>query len=165
MSRTIVGLIEAEFRKQKAVGEGAFRQMDEEQLGTKLEGGNSVATLVWHVSGNLASRFTDFLTSDGEKPWRDRPSEFLDRSASAAELEEKWAHGWSVLFDALGSLDDDDLARTVAIRGAEASVGEALLRALTHITYHVGQIVFVAKSLVGSSWRYLSVPPSSDRRP
>lgn len=165
MNRAILSLIEAEFRKQKATSERAFEQLDEDQLGVRVGSGNSVATLVWHVSGNLESRFTDFLTTDGEKPWRDRPGEFEARTASPSELREKWERGWNVLLSTLETLTDEDLGRTVTIRGAVASVGEALLRALTHISYHVGQIVFVAKSLRGRSWRYLSIPPSSDSNP
>lgn len=159
MNRRTLSLIEAEFRKQDALGRAAFEQLDPDELGAHVREGLSVATLVWHVSGNLESRFTDFLTTDGEKPWRDRPGEFESRTPSASEVREKWDRGWSALFDALEALTDEDLDRTVTIRGREVSVGEALLRALTHMSYHVGQIVFVAKELRGSEWRYLSIPP------
>jgi uncharacterized damage-inducible protein DinB len=122
-------------------------------------GANSLATLVWHVSGNLASRFTDFLQSDGEKPWRDRDSEFLQRSVSRAGLREKWEAGWGVLFGSLAKLDDSHLSEVVKIRGVELSVLEALHRSLTHTSYHVGQMVFLAKELLGGQWRYLTIPP------
>src|SRR5690606_27659138 len=108
---------------------------------------------------NLESRFTDFLTSDGEKPWRDRESEFASRSVSLAELREKWNRGWEVLLNELESLTDSDLTGTVTIRGTSLRVDEALLRSLAHTSYHVGQIVHIAKALKGGDWEYLSIPP------
>jgi len=114
---------------------------------------------VWHIGGNLTSRFTDFLTSDGEKPWRDRESEFEERNVGRTELLEKWEKGWSTLFAALAPLTDADLARTVSVRGVPLTVGEALLRALAHVSYHVGQLTFIGKLLKGAEWDYLSIPP------
>ena len=158
--REIVGSIEAEYRRYKALGEGAIEQLDHEQLSQVIgSGGNSVATLVWHISGNLVSRFTDFLQSDGEKPWRDRDAEFLHRTVPRAELREKWEKGWTVLFRALADLDDERLHAVVKIRGIPLSVHEALHRSLAHTSYHVGQIVLLAKGLRGGEWRYLSIPP------
>ena len=122
-------------------------------------GGNSIATLVWHISGNFVSRFTDFLQSDGEKPWRDRDAEFLHRTISRAELREKWEQGWAVLFRSLADLDDERLHAVVRIRGVPLSVHDALHRSLAHTSYHVGQIVFLAKAFCGSEWRHLSIPP------
>ena len=159
MERTTVEFFEGEYRRYKALGEGAFRQLDAAQISTDTLGGGSVATVVWHVSGNLESRFTDFLNSDGEKVWRDRESEFTSRSASMMELETKWNCGWRVLFGTLASLSDPDLLRTVTIRGTSLRVDEALLRSLAHTSYHVGQIVYVAKALRGDDWQYLSIPP------
>jgi uncharacterized damage-inducible protein DinB len=158
--RQIVGSIEAEFRRYKSLGEGAMEQLSDEQLSQALSsGGNSVATLVWHISGNLASRFTEFLQSDGEKPWRDRDAEFLQRSVSRAGLREKWEAGWAVLFGSLAALDDEKLHAVVKIRGVTLSVHDALHRSLGHTSYHVGQIVFLAKELRSGRWRYLTIPP------
>ena len=159
MERVTVGFFEGEYRRYKALGEGAFNQLASGQLSAETLGGSSVATIVWHVSGNLESRFTDFLTSDGEKPWRDRESEFASRAVSLAEVREKWNRGWEVLLNELESLSDSDLTGTVTIRGTSLRVDEALLRSLSHTSYHVGQIVYIAKALKGGDWEYLSVPP------
>lgn len=157
---TIIESIRAEYQRYKALGEGAVAQVGDDQLGVEPEPtSNSVARIVWHVSGNLVSRFTDFLTSDGEKPWRSRDEEFATRAVTRAELLEKWEQGWTVLLAALGQLSDADLSRTVTIRGQSLLVHEALHRSLAHTSYHVGQIVFLAKSLSGPSWKYLSIPP------
>jgi len=156
---SMVSRIGAEFHRYKALGEGAFEQLEADELGRGDAGALSIATLVWHVSGNLASRFTDFLESDGEKPWRDREGEFEPRAVTAPELREKWERGWGVLEGALRDLRDEDLSRTITIRGVGLRVDEALLRALAHVSYHVGQIVYVAKGLRGADWRYLSIPP------
>jgi hypothetical protein len=111
------------------------------------------------VSGNLESRFTDFLTTDGEKPWRRREDEFAARTVSREELLAKWNRGWDVLLSTLASLTDADLAKSIAIRGQALSVHEALHRSLAHTCYHVGQIVYVAHAIRGREWRYLSISP------
>ncbi len=139
-------------------------QLADSQLAQATGPGNSIVTIVWHVAGNLKSRFTDFLTSDGEKAWRDRDSEFLAREVSRKELQAKWEDGWRMLFAALGNLTDADLGRTVTIRGEPHTVAQALHRSLAHASYHVGQIVFVAKALRGADWRYLSIPPGQSAR-
>jgi len=158
--RQVIGSIEGEYRRYKKLGEEAIGQLGDEQLClSDGSGGNSIAAIVWHVAGNLASRFTDFLHSDGEKPWRDRDSEFVERSVSRADLLEKWESGWSVLASALADLADEQLPAVVSIRGAPLSVLEALHRSLAHTSYHVGQIVFLAKSFRGREWRSLSIPP------
>ena len=162
--RQVVASIEGEYRRYKALGEGAFKQLKESELTLTAPGeGNSVTTLVWHISGNLASRFTDFLASDGEKPWRDRESEFTRREVTREELVRKWNTGWQTLSDTLKTLGDEDLGRTVTIRGQPLSVTEALHRSLSHASYHVGQIVFLAKSICGPRWEYLSIPPGQSR--
>src|SRR5215467_8856603 len=128
--RDIIASIEAEWRRYKVLGEGAIRQVRDEELGRDA-GGNSVAIIVWHIAGNLKSRFTDFLTSDGEKPWRNRDSEFEQRAAvSRTELLDKWNSGWAALFSALEPLSDNDLAREISIRGVNSRVHEALHRGL-----------------------------------
>ena len=120
---------------------------------------NSIAALVWPVSGTLTSRFTEFLTSDGEKPTRDRDSEFLARRVARGELLATWNDGWQALFEALVPLTDADLGRTVTIRGQPHTVAAALHRSLAHASYHVGQIVYIAKALRGPGWQSLSIPP------
>jgi uncharacterized damage-inducible protein DinB len=157
---TIVESIRGEFVRYKALAEGAIAQVPDAQLSTTLgDTANSIAVICWHVSGNLRSRFTDFLASDGEKPWRKREEEFAARSVPRAELLAKWNQGWEVLLAALDGLADAQLTDTVTIRGQQFLVHEALHRALAHVSYHVGQIVYVGKALRGAEWRYLSIPP------
>lgn len=162
--RTLIASIEGEYRRYKTLAEGALDQLADSALAADAGTGNSIATIVWHVSGNLKSRFTDFLTSDGEKPWRDRDSEFLARHVTRTELRAKWEDGWQVLFAALADLGDADLERTVAIRAQSLTVAEALHRSLAHASYHVGQIVYVAKALRGADWQSLSIPPGQSAR-
>jgi hypothetical protein len=165
MGRQIVGSIEGEYRRYKRLAEGALEQLTDAQLSlASSPGGNSMATLVWHISGNLASRFTDFLTSDGEKPWRDRESEFLARTVDGTELRQKWEGGWTILFQSLADLEDERLHAVVTVRGVALSVHEALHRSLAHTSYHVGQMLFLAKTLRGGSWRHLSIPPGESER-
>ena len=156
---TIVESIRAEYLRYKTLAEGAIDQLDDADLAkTDTSGSNSIAVLCWHISGNLKSRFTDFLSSDGEKPWRDREEEFNERNVSRAELLEKWNGGWKVLVDTLSTLTDDDLKKTVTIRQQPLIVHEALHRSLAHTVYHVGQIVYIAKGLRGAAWNSLSIP-------
>jgi hypothetical protein len=157
---SIVESVKAEYERYKALAEATFAQLDDAQLSDAPPGaGNSVATIVWHVSGNLRSRFTDFLTSDGEKPWRKRDEEFETRAVSRAEVLAKWEQGWGVLLKTLGGLRDDQLKQPVVIRGQSMEVFEALQRSVAHTSYHVGQIVFLGKMLKADSWKYLSIPP------
>jgi Protein of unknown function (DUF1572) len=159
MTREILTSIEEEYERYKKLGEGAFEQSTESEL-TALPApdGNSIAIIVWHLSGNLKSRFTDFLTTDGEKPWRDRESEFVTRALTRGEVQAKWDDGWAVLFETLSTLDDSAMPRRITIRGEELSVLQALHRSLAHASYHVGQMVLLAKSFRGSGWRSLSIP-------
>jgi uncharacterized damage-inducible protein DinB len=157
---TIVDSIRAEYVRYKTMAEAAIRQLDDAQLAAHTsDNSNSIATICWHLAGNLKSRFTDFLTSDGEKPWRHREEEFEARSVTKAELLEKWEDGWAALLDALANLEDEQLHGTVTIRQQTLEIHEALQRSLAHLAYHVGQIVYIAKSLRGSAWTYLSIPP------
>jgi len=163
--RKLLASIEAEYRRYKALGEGAIAQLPDDHLAAAGgPSGNSIIRIVWHVSGNLESRFTDFLTSDGEKPWRDRDQEFLDRSVPRANLLAKWERGFDVLFGTLADLDDAQLDRVVRIRSIELPVYAALHRSLAHTSYHVGQVVFLAKALRADDWRYLSIPPGESAR-
>ena len=158
--RDIIESIEGEYRRYKALGEGAIGQLSHEELVVRGSPESlSISTIVWHVSGNLESRFTDFLVSDGEKPWRDREVEFEDRPVGRDELLEKWGSGWKTLFGALEPLINEDLGRSITIRGVALTVSEALHRSLAHASYHVGQMVYIGKMLRGEEWSYLSVPP------
>jgi uncharacterized damage-inducible protein DinB len=156
----LVNGIRAEYLRYKSLAEAAIGQLSEPELSTPgPNGGNSIAVICWHLSGNLRSRFTDFLTSDGEKPWRRREEEFEARTVSREELLTKWEQGWQVVLETLDSLNDEQLGQTVTIRGQGLRVHEALQRSVAHASYHVGQIVYVAKSLRGKEWSYLSIPP------
>jgi hypothetical protein len=158
--RPLVSSIESEFHRYKQLAEGAMRQLDEPDLNRSTPGfNNSIAVLVWHISGNLKSRFTDFIETDGEKPWRARDEEFVARTVTRDALFDKWEEGWRALFGALEPLSDSDLERTVTIRQQPLRVDEALHRSLSHTSYHVGQIVYVAKLARGSAWDFMSIPP------
>jgi hypothetical protein len=147
-------------RKQKALAERALAQVDEAQFFATIdEEANSLALLVKHMAGNLKSRWTDFLTTDGEKPARDRDSEFEDAGTdSRATLMARWEDGWSALFSTLGSLGTSDLTATIYIRGEAMTALQAIDRALAHMANHVGQIVFLAKHLRSTAWQTLSIP-------
>jgi hypothetical protein len=152
--------LRAEFLRYKALAEAAVGQLgDDGLMTTGADGGNSVAILCRHLGGNLRSRFTDFLTSDGEKPWRRREEEFQGTTVSRAELLSHWERGWTSLLDTLAGLTDADLDRTVTIRSQPLTVNEALHRSLAHASYHVGQIVYIARGIRGADWRFLSIPP------
>lgn len=147
------------FQYYKKLGEGAMAQLSDEQLFATLDAEmNSVAVIVKHMAGNMRSRWTDFLTTDGEKPDRNRDTEFEDPPATRTELTALWEKGWAILFDALKPLTDSDLARTVMIRGEAHSVLMAINRQLGHYAYHVGQIALLAKHFKGAEWKSLSVP-------
>ena len=156
----IIDSIRAEYLRYKTLAEAAIDQLTDDELSAPgPNGSNSIAIICWHVSGNLQSRFTEFLTSDGEKPWREREEEFRTRTVTRAELLSKWSQGWDVLLGALSTLSDEQLGSTVTIRNQPLRVHEALHRSLAHLSYHVGQIVYVAKAMRGKEWKYLSIPP------
>ncbi|HET7346768.1 MAG TPA: DUF1572 domain-containing protein [Acidobacteriaceae bacterium] len=143
----------------KRLAERAMDQVSDEQLFTPIDSeANSIAIIVKHMAGNMRSRWTDFLTTDGEKPDRNRDSEFEDPPATRAAVLASWEAGWSCLFSALHALTDDDLARTVTIRGEPHSVMQAINRQLAHYPHHVGQIVLLAKHFAGGKWQSLSIP-------
>ena len=148
------------FRSQKRMAEKAIAQLPDEELHIPLDANtNSICVIMKHMSGNLRSRFTDFLTTDGEKPDRNRDGEFeIEGSVARQTLMEDWERGWQVLFGALQSLTSADLRREVVIRGERHTVVQALNRQLTHHSYHVGQIVFLAKHLRSDRWKTLSLP-------
>jgi hypothetical protein len=154
------------FNNYKALGDGALAQVGDDDLYTRVDpDANSIAHLVKHVGGNLESRFRDFLTTDGEKPDRDRDAEFeLSERPSRAELLGTWTSGWRTTLAAIEALTAADLERTVTIRGEAFLVVEALDRAVTHTAYHVGQITFLAKHFAGPRWKTLSVPKGQSRQ-
>jgi len=157
--RLVIDAIITRFKAYKEMAEKAFGQVSDDQLHQPLdENTNSIAVIVKHISGNLLSRFTDFLTSDGEKPDRDRDSEFVDDFPDRRAIVTTWDRGWQCLFDAISPLTDGDLNKTVTIRGEPHSVIDALLRQLSHHSYHVGQIVQLARFLAKDKWTVLTIP-------
>ena len=153
----VVAVLDA-FRSHKRLADRAIAQLEFEQLRRPLDPTvNSIAVIMKHVAGNLRSRWTDFLTSDGEKPWRNRDDEFVDDFADREQLLERWESGWSRLFETLEQLGPDDLPRTVSIRGEPHSVPLAMTRSLAHTAYHVGQIVQAARVLAGERWETLTI--------
>jgi Protein of unknown function (DUF1572) len=149
-----------QFRGHKRLAEGAIAQLNDEELFvTPDPESNSVAILMKHMAGNMRSRFTDFLTSDGEKPDRHRDQEFeMGSSTARADLMKMWEAGWEVIFSTLASLKPEDVTRTVAIRGEPHTVLQALNRAIAHYAQHTGQIVFLAKHIRSREWKSLSIP-------
>jgi len=148
----------AVFRYYKGLAERAMAQLTDEQLLAALdEESNSIAVIVKHMSGNMRSRFTDFLTSDGEKPDRRRDLEFVDPLETREALMDSWSAGWACLFAALEPLTEEDLAKTITIRSEPHSVMQAINRQVAHYSYHCGQIIFLAKHLNHAAWRSLSV--------
>jgi Protein of unknown function (DUF1572) len=147
------------FRQYKKMAESAMAQLPDHELTAVLDGEmNSIAQVVKHMAGNMRSRWTDFLTSDGEKPDRNRDSEFVGPPATREALMASWEAGWDCVWRALGPLSDADLSRTVTIRGEAHSVMQAINRQLTHYAYHIGQIVMLAKHFRGEEWKTLSMP-------
>jgi len=155
----VLASIREEYGRYRALGAAAIAQLTDDDVSrASTADGNSIAALVWHVSGNLESRFTEFLTSDGEKPWRNRDGEFDARVVTRTEALARWDAGWQVLFAAVDDLTDADLGGMVIVRGQSLGVDQALMRSLAHTAYHVGQIVFLAKQWRGGAWECLSIP-------
>jgi hypothetical protein len=147
------------FRYYKKLAERAMEQVADEQLLTVLDGeANSIAIIVKHMAGNMRSRWMDFLTSDGEKPDRNRESEFEDPPATREALTKLWEQGWNYVFTAIEPLGQADMDRTITIRGEAHSVMQAINRQLGHYAYHCGQIVFLAKHLQHEGWKSLTIP-------
>lgn len=147
-----------EYQRYRVIGEKAMAQVTDEALNQVMGAdNNSMAMIVRHVSGNLRSRFTEFLTTDGEKPWRDRDSEFVETTYDRQAVTQMWAEGFQIIEDQLAALTDADLDRQVTIRGVPHSVHEALCRSLAHIAYHTGQIVLLAR-IASANWQWISVP-------
>jgi len=147
------------FRSNKGWADKAIAQLPDDKLHIALDPNtNAIAVIMKHVAGNLLSRWTDFLKSDGEKPWRNRDDEFVDSFTDRASLVAYWESGWERLFETLGGLAPDDLCRIVTIRGELHSVPLAIQRSLAHCGYHVGQIVMIARILAGENWTTITIP-------
>lgn len=147
------------FKEVKKLGDKTIDQLLEADIHWQLnEVSNSIAMIIKHLSGNMASRWTDFLTTDGEKSWRNRDGEFENDIVSKQEMEIVWDKGWTILFDTLNELESEDLLKVVTIRGEEHSVLEAIERQMAHYAYHVGQIVYIGKQVKDEDWETLSIP-------
>lgn len=153
------------FQSQKALAEGAIRQTSDENLRKPLDPNtNSIAVIMKHMAGNMLSRWSDFLSSDGEKPTRNRDDEFVDDFADRAALMAYWEDGWNCLMETLGSLSDADLFQTVTIRAEPHHVIDAIQRQISHYGYHVGQIVQIARVHAGENWTVLTIPPGQSQQ-
>lgn len=160
MTRSILSTFEDQFHKTKGICQRAIAQVSDSGLHVQINPQqNSIAAIVQHLAGNLQSRWTDFLTSDGEKPSRNREGEFADRKLPREELLALWESGWKCLFDSLAELNDSDLERIVKIRNEAHTVHRAMVRSLDHCAWHAGQIALIAKHLTGEKWQYLTIPP------
>ncbi len=152
------------FQRYKTMGDSTFAQLETSDFHFLPEGeSNSIAVIIQHISGNLTSRFTDFLISDGEKPERERDNEFKKKESSKEDLIILWNKGFEVLESSLAELTEGDLSSIVFIRNEPHSVPEALIRSLAHISYHIGQIVFLAKCVKGKEWNTLSIPKGKSK--
>ena len=159
MNNNYLDSVKKQFEYYKLLGEKTFAQVPEDKLFWQYNPeSNSIATIVKHLWGNMLSRWTDFLTADGEKTWRDREAEFENDIATKQALLEKWEEGWQCLFKALDGLTESDLDKTIYIRNMGHSVTEAINRQLAHYPYHIGQIVFIGKMACDDAWASLSIP-------
>jgi hypothetical protein len=166
-SRTCLDEITFGFRKQKEWADKAFSQVREDSdfYCKPGEFSNSIAAIIKHVAGNLSSRWRGFLTSDGEKPDRDRDAEFfVGEKDTRANLITAWETGWSTLFETLANLTDDDFQKTVRIRGEQHTVHQALLRSLAHVAYHTGQIVYLSRLMQKEGWEWITIAPGQSRQ-
>lgn len=152
------------FAEYKTLGDKTLAQLSHEQLHFQpSETANSIAIIIQHLHGNMLSRWTAFLTEDGEKPWRNRDAEFEAQAFSKEELMQLWSEGWAALFNALGSLTAHDLLKNITIRTQPLSVIDAINRQLVHYSGHVGQIVYIGKWLQGEHWQSLSIPKGASQ--
>lgn len=148
-----------EFNRYKNIIEKTVAQVSDDQLNhVPFKDGNSIAMIVRHLSGNLLSRFTDFLTTDGEKPWRNREQEFLEGTYERTDLLHNWEKAWFNLEKELSDLGEDDLKKEITIRGVSLLVNEALNRSMAHIAYHAGQVALLGRMYKEEDWQWLSIP-------
>ena len=154
-----------QFEMYKKLGEGAMQQIPDDKLNWQAnEDSNSAAVIVKHLWGNMLSRWTDFLTTDGEKPWRERDAEFENNLPNREAIMQKWNEGWQCLFNALNSITDNDLEKIIYIRNEGHSILEAINRQIAHYSYHVGQIVYIAKLVKSADWQTLSIARSQSKQ-
>jgi hypothetical protein len=154
-----------EFAYYRSLGEKTFAQLPDTDLFREpAPGSNSIAVIMKHMHGNMLSRWTDFLTADGEKPWRQRDAEFTNDTTTREELTARWNEGWTCLFNAIDPLTPADLERTVLIRTEAHTVQQAIVRQLAHLPYHVGQIVLLGKFFLGENFQSLSIPKGGSQR-
>ncbi len=159
IGKEYLSIVLERFQSVKSLGDKTINQLtDEEMHWTYNNESNSIAIIVKHLSGNMISRWTDFLTTDGEKSYRDREDEFVDDISSKAELIRIWDNGWKVLFKTLADLQEQDLLKKVTIRGESHLVLDAIERQMAHYASHVGQMVYIGKLVKGDSWKSLSIP-------
>jgi hypothetical protein len=152
------------FSYYKTLGDRAIEMLNDEQIHWQYnQESNSVAIIIKHIAGNSLSRWTDFLTTDGEKPWRDRDLEFEDTPASTEDLLALWNKGWQCIYNSIDTLTEEDLMRTVYIRKESHTVIEAINRQLAHLPYHVGQIVYIAKMVAAENWTPLTIPKGQSK--
>ena len=164
MEKTYLESTKKLFTYYKKLGDDAMAQVADEKLFFQPnEDSNSIAIIVQHMAGNMLSRWTDFLTTDGEKDWRNRDAEFETNITNRQALLEYWNKGWNCLFDAINSLTETDLEKTIYIRNEGHTVVEAINRQLAHYPYHVGQIIFLAKMLSTNEWKSLSIPKNKSQ--
>jgi hypothetical protein len=165
MPHTFLSSTTAQFQYYKTIAEKTFAQLTDEQLLWQYnEESNSIVTIVKHMAGNMLSRWTDFLTTDGEKEWRNRESEFENDIKTREELIALWNKGWTCLFNALASITEGDLEKEIFIRNQGHTVVEAINRQLAHYPYHAGQIVFIGKMLCDTNWNSLSIPKGNSQK-
>jgi len=164
MKNGYLNSVKKQFEYYKLLGEKTFAQVADEKLFWKYnEESNSIAAIVKHLWGNMLSRWTDFLTTDGEKEWRKRDAEFENDITTRKELIDKWNEGWNCFFNALNTLADDDLQKEIYIRNEGHTLLEAINRQLAHYPYHVGQIVFIGKMVADNNWASLSIPKGNSK--
>ncbi|MFA1822018.1 DUF1572 family protein [Virgibacillus oceani] len=159
IGKEYLSVIKARLQSVKQLGDKTIEQLTAEELHWSVnDASNSIAIIVKHISGNMRSRWTNFLTSDGEKPDRKRDEEFMDTLLSKTEIVAAWDKGWVLLFDAISKLNEEDLLKIITIRGEKHTVLDAIERQLAHYSYHVGQIVYIGKACKNDSWESLSIP-------
>jgi hypothetical protein len=153
------------FKEYKTLGDKTFAQLnDEEMLYQPNEASNSIAVIIQHLHGNMLSRWTNFLTEDGEKEWRNRDGEFEAQQFSKQQLTDQWNEGWKVLIDTLESLQEDDLLKTITIRTQPLVVIDAINRQMAHYCSHVGQIIYIGRLIKGEAWQSLSIPKGASQQ-
>lgn len=164
MEQNYLDSIQKQFAYYKLLGEKTFAQLDEAALFWQYnEASNSIAIIVNHLSGNMKSRWTDFLSSDGEKTWRNRDAEFEDLIKTRSQLIEQWEAGWQCLFSALDSVTLDNMDTIIYIRNQGHSIVEAINRQLVHYAYHIGQIVYLGRMIKGDAWQSLSIAKGASK--